>query len=223
MGTLPIATKTNAMVFSMQCAPQPRQRIDPPHSFSAAPLFRGRLLPVFGFFAGMQKGTPTRAPQVVMSTREGCFPEITCEELGALHRAKRAERLDAETIFLTCPALSEKAVRKLPNPVERSLLGPMVLMYLEQEEPIRRWAEEKVRQNPESPALYLHARWWDGVRDWHQAHKTAMIAYSECQDAENADDCTKRLRLAALRAAAALSKVALEERDARENAMFDLS
>ena len=128
-----------------------------------------------------------------------------------------------ETIFLTCPALSEKAVRKLPNPVERSLLGPMVLMYLEQEEPIRRWAEEKVRQNPESPALYLHARWWDGVRDWHQAHKTAMIAYSECQDAENADDCTKRLRLAALRAAAALSKVALEERDARENAMFDLS
>merc|ERR1712085_124549 len=155
-----IATKTNAMVFSMQ------------------------LLPVFGFFAGMQKGTPTRAPQVVMSTREGCFPEITCEELGALHRVKRAERLDAETIFLTCPALSEKAVRKLPNPVERSLLGPMVLMYLEQEEPIRRWAEEK--------------------------------------DAESADDCTKRLRLAALRVAAALSKVALEERDARENAMFDL-
>ena len=72
-------------------------------------------------------------------------------------------------------------------------------------------------------SVLARARWWDGVRDWHQAHKTAMIAYSECQDAENADDCTKRLRLAALRAAAALSKVALEERDARENAMFDLS
>ena len=64
----------------------------------------------------------------------------------------------------------------------------MVLMYLEQEEPCRRWAEGKVRQNPESPALYLHARWWDGVRDWHQAHKTTMIAYSEVEDAENADD-----------------------------------
>ena len=33
----------------------------------------------------------------------------------------------------------------------------------------------------------------------------------------------RRLRLAALRAAAALSKAALEERDAWENAMFDLS
>ena len=174
-----------------------------------------------GFFAGPRLGLLS-APQVVMSTREGCFPERTCEQLAALHRAKGVERLDAETIFLTCPALSEEAGRKLPNPVERSLLSPMVLMYLEQEEPNRRWAEEMVRQNPESPALYLHARWWDGIRDWHQAHKTAIIAYSEVEDAENADDCTKRLR-PAFRAAAALHKAALEEREAREIAMFDLS
>ena len=174
-----------------------------------------------GFFAGPRLGLLS-APQVVMSTSEGCFPEITCEQLAALHRATMVKRLDAETIFLTCPALSEEAGRKLPNPVERSLLSPMVLMYLEQEEPNRRWAEEMVRQNPESPALYLHARWWDGIRDWHQAHKTAIIAYSEVEDAENADDCTKRLR-PAFRAAAALHKAALEEREAREIAMFDLS
>ena len=208
------------MVFSIQCA-DPRQPIDPPHSFSAAPLFRGRLLPVFCFFAGMQKGTPTRAPKVVMSTREGCFPEITCEQLAALHRAKEMERLDAETVFLTCPALSEEAGRKLPIPVERSLLSDMVLRFLKLEGVNRRWAEEMVRQDPDSPALYVFARWWEGIRDWHQAGRMMTIAYWELADAENAGDCSKQD--GAFWAAAALSDAAQEEQTARQHALFELS
>ena len=163
--------------------PFPVNPIDPPHSFSAAPLFRGRLLPVFGFFAGMQKGTPTRAPQVVMSTREGCFPEITCEQLAALHRATTVKRLDAETIFLTCPALSEEAGRKLPIPVERSLLSDMILTYLEVEGENRRWAEEKVRQDPDSPALYLFTRWWEAVRGTHEARRMVTLTMDQPEEA----------------------------------------
>ena len=205
------------MVFSIQCA-DPRQPIDPPHSFSAAPLFRGRLLPVFGFFAGMQKGTPTRAPQVVMSTREGCFPEITCEQLAALHRAKEMERLDAETVFLTCPTLSEEAGRKLPNPVERSLLGATILAYLEAEEENRRWAEEKVRQNPDSPALYLYTRWWAAVRDTHEALRMLRTAeWERWADAEN-DEAKQAMDVAVARCSAAD-----EVQNARTDALLELS
>ena len=195
------------MVFSIQCA-DPRQPIDPPHSFSAAPLFRGRLLPVFGFFAGMQKGTPTRAPQVVMSTRPGRFPKITCEQLAVLHEEMETKRLDAETVFLTCPALSEEAGRKLPNPVERSLLSDNVLICLEAEERNRRWAEGRVRQNPESPALYLHTRWWDAVRDRHEALRMMLNAYGE--DGQ------------AMFAAVAVYDAAREEHLARQDALFEL-
>ena len=205
------------MVFSIQCA-DPRQPIDPPHSFSAAPLFRGRLLPVFCFFAGMQKGTPTRAPKVVMSTREGCFPEITCEQLAALHRAKEMERLDAETVFLTCPTLSEEAGRKLPNPVERSLLGATILAYLEAEEENRRWAEEKVRQNPDSPALYLYTRWWAAVCDTHEALRMLRAAeWERWADAEN-DEAKQAMDVAVARCSAAD-----EVQNARTDALLELS
>ena len=205
------------MVFSIQCA-DPRQPIDPPHSFSAAPLFRGRLFPVFGFFAGMQKGTPTRAPKVVMSTREGCFPEITCEQLAVLHRAKEMERLDAETVFLTCPTLSEEAGRKLPNPVERSLLGATILAYLEAEEENRRWAEEKVRQYPDSPALYLYTRWWAAVRDTHEALRMLRTAeWERWADAEN-DEAKQAMDVAVARCSAAD-----EVQNARTDALLELS
>ena len=194
------------MVFSIQCA-DPRQPIDPPHSFSAAPLFRGRLLPVFGFFAGMQKGTPTRAPQVVMRTRPGCFPEITCEQLAVFRKTGELERRDAEIVFLTCPALSEEAGRKLPKPVERSLLSDLTLRYLEGREKNRRWAEEKVRQDPDSPALYLFTRWWEAVRGTHEARR--MMTLTKDQPGE------------AYWEAAALCDAALEEEHARFYALED--
>ena len=152
-----------------------------------------------------------------MSTREGCFPEITFEQLAVLHRAREMERLDFETVFLKCPALSEEAGRKLPIPVERSLLSETVLSYLKSEGKSRRWAEEKVRQNPESPALYLFARWWEGICDCHQAIRLVTIASWELADAD-AGDCSKQD--AAFSAAAVLCYATMEERRARRHALY---
>ena len=206
--------------WSFPCsAPNPRQPIDPPHSFSAAPLSRGRLLPGFGFFAGMQKGTPTRAPQVVMSTRLGCFPEITCEQLAVIHKAKQAERLDAETVFLACPTLSEEAGRMLPNPVERSLLSYGVLTFLEAEETNRRRAEEKVRQNPDSPALYLHTRWWEAVRDWHEALR--MLTLAQWEWADDTENVALFENQALFGRATELADAAREEQWARGHALLE--
>ena len=206
--------------WSFPCsAPNPRQPIDPPHLFSAAPLFRGRLLPVFGFFAGMQKGTPTRAPQVVMSTRLGCFPEITCEQLAVIHKAKQAERLDAETVFLACPTLSEEAGRMLPNPVERSLLSYGVLTFLEAEETNRRRAEEKVRQKPDSPALYLHTRWWEAVRDWHEALR--MLTLAQWEWADDTENVALFENQALFGRAKELAGAAREEQWARGHALLE--
>ena len=189
-----------------------------PTRSAAAPLFRGRLLPVFGFFAGMQKGTPTRAPQVVMSTRPGCFPEITSEQICLMYKAKVTKRLDAETVFLTCPTLSEEAGRKLPNPVERSLLGATILAYLEAEEENRRWAEEKVRQNPDSPALYLYTRWWAAVCDTHEALRMLRAAeWERWADAEN-DEAKQAMDVAVARCSAAD-----EVQNARTDALLELS
>ena len=131
----------------------------------------------------MQKGTPTRAPQVVMSTRPGCFPEITCEQLAVFHKARELERRDAEIVFLTYPALSEEAGRKLPKPVERSLLSDLTLSYLDAREKNRRWAEEKVRQDPDSPALYLFTRWWEAVRDTHEARRMVTLTMDQPEEA----------------------------------------
>ena len=170
-----------------------------------------------GFFAGPRLGLLS-APQVVMSTREGCFPEITCEQLAALHRATMVKRLDAETIFLTCPALSEEAGRKLPNPVERSLLGATILAYLEAEEENRRWAEEKVRQNPDSPALYLYTRWWAAVCDTHEALRMLRAAeWERWADAEN-DEAKQAMDVAVARCSAAD-----EVQNARTDALLELS
>ena len=163
----------------------------------------------------MQKGTPTRAPQVVMSTRPGCFPEITCEQLAVIHKAKQAERLDAETVFLACPTLSEEAGRMLPNPVERSLLSYGVLTFLEAEETNRRRAEEKVRQKPDSPALYLFTRWWEGVRYTHEAGRKVAITVGEWQ-LDLADAEKKK----AAKAADALMGAALKEQKARRRALY---
>ena len=163
----------------------------------------------------MQKGTPTRAPQVVMSTRPGCFPEITCQQLAVLKKAKEVERLDAEVVFLSCPALSEEAGRNLPNPVERSLLSDGILGYLETEEKNRRWAEEKVRQNPDSPALYLFTRWWEGVRYTHEAGRKVAITVGEWK-LDLADAGKKKTA----KAADALMGAALKEQKARRRALY---
>ena len=153
-----------------------------------------------------------------MSTREGCFPEITCEQLAVLHRAKKMERLNAETVFLTCPALSEEAGRKLPIPVERSLLSDMILTYLEVEGENRRWAEEKVHQNPDSPALYLYTRWWAAVRDTHEALRMLRTAeWERWADAEN-DEAKQAMDVAVARCSAAD-----EVQNARTDALLELS
>ena len=118
-----------------------------------------------------------------MSTRPGCFPEITCEQLAVFHKARELERRDAEIVFLTYPALSEEAGRKLPKPVERSLLSDLTLSYLDAREKNRRWAEEKVRQDPDSPALYLFTRWWEAVRDTHEARRMVTLTMDQPEEA----------------------------------------
>ena len=119
-------------------------------------------------------------PNVRMS---GELPEITCEQLAVFRKARELERRDAEIVFLTYPALSEEAGRKLPKPVERSVLSDLTLRYLEGREKNRRWAEEKVRQDPDSPALYLFTRWWEAVRDTHEARRMVTLTMDQPEEA----------------------------------------
>ena len=112
----------------------------------------------------------------------------------------------------------------LPNPVERSLLSYGVLTFLEEEETNRRRAEEKVRQKPDSPALYLHTRWWEAVRDWHEALRMLNVALFENQALLRPDD-TENVTLFEHKAlfgrAKELAGAAREEEWARGHALLE--
>ena len=107
----------------------------------------------------------------------------------------------------------------LPNPVERSLLSYGVLTFLEEEETNRRRAEEKVRQKPDSPALYLHTRWWEAVRDWHEAGRMLTLAQWEWRD--DTENVTLFEHKALFGRAKELAGAASEEEWARGHALLE--
>ena len=107
----------------------------------------------------------------------------------------------------------------LPNPVERSLLSYGVLTFLEAEETNRRRAEEKVRQNPDSPALYLHTRWWEAVRDWHEALR--MLTLAQWEWADDTENVTLFENQALFGRAKELAGAAREEEWARGHALLE--
>ena len=87
------------------------------------------------------------------------------------------KRLDAETVWLTCPALSKEGGRRLG--ADWSILGDTVKGALKDEKTYRRWAETAVREDPDSPALYLFAIWWATVREQHEAFREERAALEE--------------------------------------------
>ena len=89
--------------------------------FGTAPLSRvwHRLLPVCRWSSrpswARKKRMPTRAPQAVMNTRQGLSPLSTSKnQLDAVYTDAVWKRLDAETVWLNCPALSKEGVASQP-------------------------------------------------------------------------------------------------------------
>ena len=87
------------------------------------------------------------------------------------------KRLDAETVWLNCPTLSKEGGRRLG--ADWSILGDPVRNSLRGEEKARKWAEAAVREDPDSPAVYLLAMWWATVREMHEAFREERAALEE--------------------------------------------
>ena len=66
------------------------------------------------------------------------------------------KRLNAETVWLTCPALSKEGGRRLG--ADWSILSDPVQRCLRDERNAREWAEAAVREDPDSPAFYTCSR-----------------------------------------------------------------
>ena len=87
------------------------------------------------------------------------------------------KRLDAETVWLNCPTLSKEGGRRLG--ADWSILSDNVQRHLRDERNCQEWAEAAVREDPDSPALYLFAIWWATVREQHEAFREERAALEE--------------------------------------------
>jgi hypothetical protein len=141
-------------------------------------LFSLQLLPVFGFFVGTQQGQPTRTAQAVMSTRKGLSRLSTStDQLNAVYHDAKRKRWDAEAVWLMCPTISNEAARRLG--ADWSLVDDAIRNHLINEKDIRKLAEEAVREDPGSPALYLHASWWACIREIRESGRELRAALEE--------------------------------------------
>ena len=114
----------------------------------------------------------------MMSTRQGPPSRSTSKnQLDAVYADAVWKRLDAETVWLTCPALSKEGGRRLG--ADWSILGDMVKGCLSDEKKARGWVEAAVRKDPDSTALYLFAIWWACVREQHEALREERAALEE--------------------------------------------
>ena len=126
---------------------------------------------------------PTRlaqrpAPPAVMSTRKGPSRLSTStDQLNAVYNKARWKRWDAEAVWLMCPTISNEAARRLG--ADWSLVGEMMRQHLINDEFIRELAEEAVREDPGSPALYLHASWWACIREVRESGRELQAAEEE--------------------------------------------
>ena len=113
-----------------------------------------------------------------MSTCQGPPPRSTSKnQLDAVYADAVWKRLDAETVWLNCPALSKEGGRRLG--ADWSILSDTVKGALKDEKVVRRWAEAAVREDPDSPAFYLVAIWWATVCEQHEAFREERAALEE--------------------------------------------
>tara|TARA_B100000459_G_scaffold137682_1_gene94995 strand:- start:154 stop:615 length:462 start_codon:yes stop_codon:yes gene_type:complete len=113
-----------------------------------------------------------------MSTRKGLSRLSTStDQLNAVYNKARWKRWDAEAVWLMCPTISNEAARRLG--ADWSLVGEMMRQHLINEKFIRELAEEAVREDPGSPALYLHASWWACLREVRESGRELQAAEEE--------------------------------------------
>lgn len=113
-----------------------------------------------------------------MSTRKGLSRLSTStDQLNAVYYDARRKRWDAEAVWLTCPTISNEAARRLG--ADWSLVDSAIRQHLINEKLIREVAEEAVREDPSSPALYLHASWWACLREMRECGREEQAALEE--------------------------------------------
>jgi len=113
-----------------------------------------------------------------MSTRKGPSRLSTStDQLNAVYNKARWKRWDAEAVWLMCPTISNEAARRLG--ADWSLVDDAIRQHLINEKYIRELAEEAVREDPGSPALYLHASWWACLREIRESGRELRAALEE--------------------------------------------
>ena len=113
-----------------------------------------------------------------MSTRKGLSRLSTStDQLNAVYNDAKRKRWDAEAVWLTCPTISNEAARRLG--ADWSLVGDAIRNHLINEKYVRELAEEAVREDPDSPALYLHASWWACLREIRESGRELRAALEE--------------------------------------------
>ena len=113
-----------------------------------------------------------------MSTRKGLSRLSTStDQLNAVYNKARWKRWDAEAVWLMCPTISNEAARRLG--ADWSLLDDALRQHLINDKYIRELAEEAVREDPGSPALYLHASWWACLREIRESGRELRAALEE--------------------------------------------
>ena len=113
-----------------------------------------------------------------MSTRKGLSRLSTStDQLNAVYNDAKRKRWDAEAVWLTCPTISNEAARRLG--ADWSLVDDAIRQHLINEKYIRELAEEAVREDPGSPALYLHASWWACLREIRESGRELRAALEE--------------------------------------------
>ena len=113
-----------------------------------------------------------------MSTRKGLSRLSTStDQLSAVYKDAVRKRMDAEAVWLMCPTISNEAARRLG--ADWSLVGDAIRNHLINEKYVRELAEEAVREDPDSPTLYLHASWWACLREIRESGRELRAALEE--------------------------------------------
>ena len=108
-----------------------------------------------------------------MSTRKGLSRLSTStDQLNAVYNDAVRKRWDSEAVWLMCPTISNEAAGRLG--ADFSLVGDAIRGHLINDKGIRKLAEEAVREDPGSPALYLHASWWACIREIRESDREVL-------------------------------------------------
>jgi hypothetical protein len=128
-----------------------------------------------------------------MSTRKGLSRLSTStDQLNAVYNDAVRKRWDSEAVWLMCPTISNEAAGRLG--ADFSLVGDAIRGHLINDKGIRKLAEEAVREDPGSPALYLHASWWACIREIRESDRELRDALAETPPVDHARADVARAR-----------------------------